>query len=203
VSGVAGALLAAGSSSRLGRPKAFLELDGRTLLRRAAEELAAVVAPLLVVVPPQSEPFVRELAGLDVELVINRDPTRGVGSSIAVAARALRRSAPEAGGLLLLHVDQPRVDRALLARLVGAAGEALERSAACRASDGTIGPPSLFRRELLADLAELSGDRGARTLLERERDQAPSRLVTVLAPEAFVDIDTAADYARLIGSGNP
>lgn len=197
MSRVAGALLAAGSSTRLGRPKAFLELDGRTLLRRAAEALAAAAAPALVVAPPDAAPFARELEGLGVRLVVNGEPSRGVGSSIAAAVRALAQLAPDASALLVLHVDQPRVDAALLARLVAtaaAAGAAASPCVACRDAAGAIGPPSLLPRDLFAELAALTGDRGARALLERER----GRLLLVDAPEAFVDIDTAADYERLL-----
>ncbi len=196
---VAGALLAAGSSSRLGKPKAFLSWQGTTLLRRAAAELAAAVSPVLVVVPPKAAPYARELAGLGVQIVINRFPERGVGHSIAVAARALARFAPDAAGLLVLHVDQPLVGRDLLRRLIAAAGSRPDRAAACADAAGTLGPPTLFPPSFFPDLAVLDGDRGARALLERDR----ARLAVLRADEAFVDLDTPADYERLLASEAP
>jgi CTP:molybdopterin cytidylyltransferase MocA len=199
---VAGALLAAGGSRRLGRPKALVESRGLTLVRRAALELAAVCSPLLVVAPPKAGAIALELEGLGARLVVNRLPARGMGSSIATAARALATIAPEAQALLVALVDQPLVDRALLARLIDAAGR--DGWAACDYGDGVIGPPALFPRAAFAAVAALSGDRGARELLLAARD----RLALVPFPGGVVDVDTLADYERLAasdgaGSGPP
>jgi molybdenum cofactor cytidylyltransferase len=196
MSGVAGALLAAGSSSRFGRPKALLSWKGTTLLRRAAAELAAVTSPVVVVLPPDADPYAAEVDGLGVRIAINRSPERGVGRSIAAAARALAYFAPEATGLVVLHVDQPLVGRDLLLRLIAAAGAPPERPAACADAGGTIGPPTLFPASFFPELLALDGDRGGRALLERHR----ASLAVVEAPEAFVDLDVPADYERLIDS---
>jgi molybdenum cofactor cytidylyltransferase len=189
---LAGALLAAGGSARLGRAKAFLEWRGETLLARAARELAAVAEPALVVVPPRSPGYARAIEPGGARVVVNPAPERGMGSSIATAARALHDLDPEPDALLLALVDQPLADRALFSRLRAAAGTG--GWAACDYGDGTLGPPVVFPRSAFAALRAMTGDRGARALLER----APAAVTTVPFPGGRLDVDTAADYERLL-----
>ncbi len=193
---VAGALLAAGGSIRFGRPKALLDWRGVTLVRHATRELGAVASPVLVVAPPKAGAIALELQGLDARLVVNRMPRRGIGSSIATAARALAAIAPGASALLLVLVDQPLVDRALLAQLIAAAGPG--GWAACDYGDGVIGPPALFPRAAFESLAALAADRGARELLHSAREH----LALVPFPGGLVDLDTPADYERFVASGS-
>jgi molybdenum cofactor cytidylyltransferase len=190
---LAGALLAAGGSTRLGRAKAFLLHRDSTLLARAARELAAATSPTLVVVPPKAGAYAREVQGSGARIVINRAPERGMGSSIATAARALHRLDPDAEALLVALVDQPLADRALFESL-RAAAEAGTGWAACDLGDGVLGPPAVFPRAAFAELRAMTGDRGARPLLER----AGERVARVAFPLGRIDVDTAADYARLL-----
>jgi molybdenum cofactor cytidylyltransferase len=191
---VAGALLAAGASSRLGRSKALLVHRGSTLVRRLAGELRAIVDPVLVVTPPKAAAIALELEGLGTRVIVNRLPRRGMGSSIATAGRALATIAPEASALLVALVDQPLVERELLARLLLAGRK--NGFAASDYGEGAIGPPALFPREAFPELAALSGDRGARELLRAAGD----RLALVPFPGGRVDLDTPADYERFVAS---
>ena len=195
---LAGALLAAGGSTRLGRAKAFLEWRGETFLARLARELAAVASPTIVVVPPKAGAYARELEGTGARIVINRVPARGMGSSIATAARALLQFAPESDALLLALVDQPLADRELFARLRDATAAGIGYSA-CDYGDGALGPPAVFPRAAFASLRAMTGDRGARALLESAGD----RLALVEFPGGRLDVDTAADYERLAAFGAP
>lgn len=191
----AAALLAAGGASRFGRPKALLEIGGTSFLRRLASELAAVADPVLVVVPPDGERFADELAGTPAVSVTNPDPERGMGSSLALAAKVLTTTFPAAPGLLVALVDQPLADRTLFAELIGAAGDGSGWAASDYGS--AIGPPALFPRTAFAELVTLSGDRGARSLLERER----RRLALVDFPGGLYDVDTPEDFRRLTKLG--
>jgi CTP:molybdopterin cytidylyltransferase MocA len=189
------ALLAAGASRRLGgRPKALLEIDGVSLARRLTDELAAVASPVLVVVPPGAPAFAAALSGSAGDLVVNPAPERGLGASLAVAARVALQRGPRP--LLVALVDQPLADRALFARLVAVA-EAGAGWAACDYGGSVTGPPALFPAAALDELAELDGDRGARDLLARER----ARLALVDFPGGRYDVDTPADVERLTKLG--
>jgi len=193
---IAGALLAAGAASRLGRPKGLLRFRGRSFVRRLADELAAVACPVVVVVAPGDDAAARELAGAAVETAVNPRPERGLGSSLAAAVEAVRRRVPEADALLVALVDQPLADRALFAALADAARRT--GWAACDYGDGEGGPPAVLPRAAFDELARLTGDRGARDLLRREG----ARVDRVPFPGGRFDVDTPGDYARLPGAGD-
>jgi CTP:molybdopterin cytidylyltransferase MocA len=197
---IAAALLAAGSSRRLGQPKQLVELDGRPLVRRAAEAaLAAGCEPVFAVLGAHAGEVAAALAELPVLPLRNEAHEEGLASSIRVAAAAAERATPACDGLLLFLVDQPRVGAALLARLAARFAEGGgERIAACTYA-GTVGAPAIFPRARFPALAALRGPRGAKPLLEAER----GRVLEVTFPEGGVDVDTAEDLAALRGRGVP
>lgn len=193
---VAGVLLAAGASQRLGQPKALLRIAGESLVRRmASAALAAGCDPLFVVTGALEPELRRELGGLAATLVPNPAFAEGIASSIRAGVAAAGAATPPCDGVLLMLVDQPRVDAAVLGRLLARFAEGRgERIAAC-AYAGGLGAPALFPRDRLAALAALRGDRGAKGLLDAER----GRLLEVPFPDGAVDLDTPGDLAQLGG----
>lgn len=191
-------LLAAGGSSRLGRPKQLLVHQGKTLVRRAAEAaVEAACGPVVVVLGARAEAVTAELSGLPVHAVHNADWAAGMGSSLRQGLRALQAEAPvEAGtpvdGALLMLCDQLRVDASHLRALV----EAFTRTQApivASGYEGTRGVPALFSHALFPELEALAPDQGARGVIARE----PSRVVEVALSGGGEDVDTAADLSRL------
>lgn len=184
---VAGILLAAGEGSRLGRPKALVELGGRTLAERGVALLRDGGAdPVLVVTGavPVSVPGTRT--------VRNPDWATGMGSSLAAGLRAL--AATDVAAAVIALADQPLVGaeavRRLIAACQGGAGVAVA------AYDGKPRNPVLIAREhWQAVLASATGDAGARPFL-----RAHPELVTLVecgdtgSPD---DVDTADDLARV------
>ena len=122
-------------------------------------------------------------------VVINNDYLDGMGTSIAAAARIC--SSP-ADAIIIVLADQPLVGceqlRALIARWSGAGNEIV-----ATAYDSTQGPPVLFPKETFGRLQSLSGDTGARTLLQDDRFVVK----TVPFAAASIDIDTPEDLASL------
>jgi molybdenum cofactor cytidylyltransferase len=191
-------LLAAGGSSRLGRPKQLLVHEGKTLVRRAAEAaVAAKCGPVVVVLGAQAEAVIAELAGLPVRTVQNADWGAGMGSSLRVGLRALdqKESAgadPAVNAALVMLCDQLRVDSRHLRALV----ETFTRTQATIVAsgyEGTRGVPALFSRALFPELETLAPDQGARGVIARD----PSRVVEVAFAGGSEDVDTAADLFRL------
>jgi molybdenum cofactor cytidylyltransferase len=191
-------LLAAGGSSRLGRPKQLLVHEGKTLVRRAAEAaVAAQCGPVVVVLGAQAQAVATELAGLPVHTVHNPAWEQGMGSSLRVGLRALDTAAPaEAGSsaeaALVMLCDQLRVESGHLRALV----ETFTRTGAAIVAsgyEGTRGVPALFSRALFSELEALAPDQGARGVIARE----PSRVVEVALAGGGEDVDTAADLTRL------
>ncbi|MCP5059992.1 MAG: nucleotidyltransferase family protein [bacterium] len=184
---IAAVLLAAGGSSRLGRPKQLLEWRGEPLVRHAARAaLDAGVDELIVVAGADRAAIDDTLDGLVLRVVTNPSWTDGIGSSIACGVRAA-----DADAVLLLLSDQPAIDSKLLRQLVDA-GRAGHEMVACRYA-GVLGVPALFAgKQALACLIELEGDQGARALLARD----PSRVFAIGAEQAAFDVDDERDWAR-------
>lgn len=188
-------LLAAGSSSRLGRPKQLLPYEGQTLLRRAAETAvaAAAGAPVVVVTGAQHVALLPELAGLPVRVVPCAAWERGMGASLKTGLRTLTELSPDSAALAVMLCDQPHVTPALLRQLAGthaATGCPIVASAYA----GTQGVPVLFGAEVLPLLQQLPDAAGAGQLLK----QHPQLVAAVPFPEGAVDVDTEAQYAALL-----
>jgi CTP:molybdopterin cytidylyltransferase MocA len=185
---VAGLLLAAGGSKRLGRPKQLVELDGKSLIVRAAEALiGAGCSPVVVVLGSEVEGSTAALAGLDLEIVINDEWESGMSSSI----RAGMRSIPDADAMLISLVDHPLVSSEDLRKLLAAFKEPGATIVASGYS-GVSGVPALFSSVLFDVLKKLDGDKGARSVIQDSPD-----VVTIELPNAAVDIDAASDLERL------
>jgi nicotine blue oxidoreductase len=185
---VAGVLLAAGQGSRLGRPKALVELDGQTLAERGANLLRAGGAdPVLVVTG--AAPL--ELAG--VHIVHNEDWRSGMGSSLRAALRALHADG-QVGAVVVALADQPLVGTEAVSRLIAAyRGGA---SVAVAAYEGEPRNPVLIAREHWPEAsAAATGDRGARAFLRARPDLVS--LVECGDTGSPDDIDTPADLARV------
>ncbi len=197
---IAAVVLAAGGSSRLGRPKQLVEFGGRSLLRNAVE--AAVGGgcdPVVVILGAEAERIRPELEGLAVVAVTNPCWRHGVATSIRRGVAEVEQLCPEVEGVVLIACDQPLLSPAIIRALIEAHRDCSERAAAMVASAyaETLGTPALFGRDHFGSLGQLDGDRGARGLL---RESAP-RVVTVAWPQGAVDIDRPEDLEH--SPGNP
>ena len=183
---VVGAILAAGSSSRLGRPKQLVPVGGEPLVRRTARiALASPCAEIAVVLGAATDDVARALDGLSVALLPNPAWSEGVASSIRTAAAWAR--ARSASAVLLLVCDQPRLSAehlgALLAEHARTGG-----SVGSRYRD-IVGVPAVFPARSFDALARLTGDRGARALL--------GDAAAIPWEDGAIDVDSEADIAAL------
>jgi molybdenum cofactor cytidylyltransferase len=186
-------LLAAGGSSRLGRPKQLLPYDGGTLLRHAvATALTSPCRPVVAVIGAHAEQMRAEMAGFPVEIVENTAWTEGLSTSIRAGVDTAIRLAPAAGAVVLMLCDQPRVTPALIEELVRAheAGASIAASAYA----GTVGVPALFAKRFFTELIALTRDQGAKRILAGYADE----VMPVAFPEGALDIDTEAEYQAFI-----
>jgi molybdenum cofactor cytidylyltransferase len=185
---VAGVLLAAGTSSRMGRNKLFLEWKGETLLRRAARTaLAAGLQPLLVVLGHQSEAARTGLAGIDCSAVLNPDYARGMNGSLSAGIAALPETAKAA---VVLLADMPLVTAEMIQAVLRSwKGEPLALSL----YGAVVAPPILYARELFAELRALPPGGRGKEIVEQHRREAAE----VAQPEAALrDLDVPADLER-------
>ena len=182
-------VLAAGNSSRLGRPKQLVVFRDETLVRRAARlALEAGAHPVIAVVGAEREPCRAALEDLPVAVVPNPEHAEGMGSSLRSGMAALANLAPSAERVLVLVCDQPLLRLEHLQALLAAPG-----TIAAAQYGGRLAVPAVFSREHFPALAAATGDQGARFLL-RSHPATP-----VPMPEAAVDIDRPEDLRALEG----
>jgi molybdenum cofactor cytidylyltransferase len=160
-------VLAAGSSSRLGRPKQEVFLHGETLLEHA-ERIARAVADEVIVVTDR----------------LNPDAKEGVASSIRTGVRL----AGDDARILITLCDQPLVTVAHLHALL-----TVDAPIVATGYAGIAGAPAVFAPELVPHLLSLRGDHGARVVIESRRDIA----VIIPFENAAVDIDREDDLRDL------
>lgn len=192
--GVGLVVLAAGSSTRLGRPKQLLRFEGKSLLRRVAEiGLESCCRPVVVVLGSEAGRLRAELKDLPVETVVNSSWKQGLSSSIRCGLKALPADIRAA---VLALVDQPGISARLIDRMVEVFTSGKSSLIACRYANGVLGVPALFSRHYFTQLRNLQGDRGAKPLLEKYRQQV---WPLAWAP-GEIDIDREEDWRRWCAS---
>lgn len=188
---VAGIVLAAGASRRLGRPKQLLRFEGRTLVERAADlAIAACDGPVLVVVGAHADEVVQSLGARPLSIVRNERWEEGMGRSLTAAIAALPAACD---AVLVLLCDQPKLRVESLRELVARWRAAPDRLVASAYREA-LGVPAVFPRRLFASLAALAGDAGARRVIAQEG----ARALRVEVPEAAFDVDDEAAAAALV-----
>ncbi len=188
---VAGILLAAGESKRLGRPKALLDWKGKPFVHRVAETaLAAGLDPVVVVTGSDADKVEPALTGLRVQIVRNESWQQGQSSSVKAGLSALPDRACAA---LFLVVDQPQLPIFLIEAILAEHSGSLAPIIAPMMDDHRTNPV-LFDRSTFADFAELQGDVGGRAIFSRHR----VRWLPWLDSSLAIDVDTPEDYQRLL-----
>jgi molybdenum cofactor cytidylyltransferase len=185
-------LLAAGEAKRFGSSKLILPIDGVALVRRAVLAALVIDANVVVVIGAHRDSVESQVADLPIARVFNANWAAGMGGSIACGIAALPATSDAA---IIALADQALVGAPEFGVLVAEHERAPERIIAAQYS-GIVGPPCLFPRQFFADLSQLSGEHGARRVLQRHA----ADIEVVSMPRAALDIDTADDYSALQGA---
>jgi molybdenum cofactor cytidylyltransferase len=188
---IAAIVLAAGASTRMGRPKQLLpSFGGQSLLRQATlEAIRSGCRPVIVVTGAHADQSSREVGDLPVQLIHNPDWAAGMSSSLRAGLAALEAD-DRAGAAIVTVCDQPFVAAPLLEGLA-TAYRSSGRSIVASEYGGTLGVPALFAREHFAQLAGLRGAGGAKQVIAEHADE----VVRVPFPEGVADLDTPEDYS--------
>lgn len=186
---VAGVVLAAGRSTRMGRNKLLLRHGGEPLVRRATRAaLEGGLDPVLVVLGHEADLVGAAIAGLPCTAVLNARHALGMNTSLDAGLSALPAGVAAA---VVLLADMPLVTPRLLRALVACHRETGAALVASRYG-GTVAPPVLYARPVFAELRGEVGDGRGREVLDRRR--AEVRLVDW--PAAWLaDLDEPADLA--------
>jgi molybdenum cofactor cytidylyltransferase len=190
---IAAVVLSAGESSRMGRPKALLPIEGETFIGRIVGSLKRTqVGKILVVLGHNADQLAAAIGALPVEILINPNYQLGQLSSLQVAVRTLL-SDPDCDGMLVHLVDHPYIDASLVDRMIRQFYESKKDIVVPRCR-GKRGHPVLFSRRLFGALLDAPMDQGAKAVvnahgaatLEMETDEEG----------ITVDIDTPELYRQ-------
>jgi len=186
-------LLAAGASSRLGKPKQLLLYQGKTLLQHGMQEANGTGAKTIVIVLGANADFlIKETASQSIEVILNTEWNEGMASSIRCGINKLLEIAPGIDAAIIMVCDQPYVTTKLLEDLVKKYQETGKPIIASIYEDNQ-GTPALFDKTIFASLLELKGDVGAKRIMKAN----PDLVALVNFPLGNIDIDTEEDYNSL------
>jgi len=190
-------ILAAGASTRLGRPKQLLPWQGKTLLQHAVQMAQSITTQPVVVTGANADQLVAGLNHNPVQIVFNPEWQQGIASSIRCGLQALLNRTPAPDQVIFMVCDQPFVTTGLLLELVNERQNTHKPIVACAYGD-TLGIPALFDKTMFSQLIDLQGDTGARKIINLHPDQT----ARVAFPEGEFDIDTDAAYEALVQKMN-
>ena len=188
---IAGVILAAGASRRMGQNKMLLELEGESLVRRAAKRaLGAGLSPVVVVIGHEADRLRAELKDLPLEFAVNPDYTGPTSGSLH---RGLDTLGADVAAVVVMLGDMVRVTAETLAMLIAAARGTAAPLVVSRYGDVTA-PPLLFRRALFGELLAWTGEGCGKAVVQVHKHEA----MYVDRPEALLaDVDTPEDFAAV------
>lgn len=185
-------LLAAGSSSRLGRPKQLIEFQGKKLIQKAIEEAQKSKVDSFVVVLGWNPNLIK--TGFDsdkIPYVINENWEEGMASSMQAGLRFLiEKEHPDQ--VILMLVDQPFVDSKLLDRLILEKENSGKGIVACSYLK-TLGVPAIFDQSYFEEMLKLKGSEGAKKVIMKNS----ADVYAIDFPLGAVDLDTPEDIEKL------
>ena len=187
-------LLAAGESRRMGTPKQLLTYNGSSLIRQAATEaIESSCKPIVVVLGANGDRISREINDLAVQITYNTCWQKGMSASIATGIDTLLLMNIDLDAVVIALGDQPFVTSRVYNLLIERYYQNEVKAVASSYSQ-TIGVPALFDRVLIPELLDMKQQGGAKQLLKQYSD----RRFNLDLPEAAIDIDTPADYQKLL-----
>lgn len=185
-------IIAAGNSSRLGRPKQLLEYRGKTLLQHIIDEAdLANLNPIVLVLGANSDKITENVRNVD-HIVINESWENGMASSIAAGITELLNMENIPQNVIISVCDQPLLTAEVFLNLVKEKNSSSKNIVASIYAE-TIGVPALFGEKYYDYLLRLSGKEGAKKIInEFEAD-----LSTISFENGRIDIDTEKDFVNL------
>ena len=188
---IAGVVLAAGTSSRMGKNKLFLPLGGKSVLRRAVGTAAgAGLDPVLVVLGHESDRAAAELADLSFTKVFNAEYARGMNTSVRAGISAVPA---DASGAVLMLADMPFVTARMLRELIDRY-RAADAPLVVSTYGDVLAPPILYGRALFGELRALDGDGCGKRVVKAHRAEA---IEVEWPPAALTDLDLPEDIERV------
>ena len=190
-------ILAAGASTRLGQPKQLFTFEGAPLLEHTVRVIASEVPGPVFVVIGHAEDQVREALNSrqlpEHRLIFCPDWQQGMGASLAHGVRCLTDEFPELQSILISVCDQPYINRELIQQLLDCYDSG-SYEAVLSCYDQVQGPPACFSSSYFPLLRQLTGDRGAKSVLNFKSE----KITSIPFPLGAIEVDTPADAEYLL-----
>lgn len=187
-------ILAAGNSSRLGRPKQLLKYKGKTLLDLVtAEALKIPTTPTVVVLGAYSKEILNHHTYLEIAYIVNPNWQTGISSSIAAGMSAIGNQSKEIENVIIAVADQVFITSKVFEKLLQKRKLSSKGIIASSYAE-TVGTPVLFSKKYFEKLLSLTGNTGAKSIVQLNMED------TEIIPFELghIDIDTETDYNNLI-----
>lgn len=186
-------VLAAGGSSRMGTPKQLLPWGQTTLLGHTLQTLMTFEKhPIYVVLGAYRNEVQAEINDLPVTPIHNTQWEKGMGVSIATGLKQVVANHPAAAAVLIALADQPLLDASYYSKLLEAHKVNPKANIVSGYSNGQQGVPAVFSNSFFDALLALNEDKGARHLIQKQKEQA-----VVITTGQLADVDTPAAYRDL------
>jgi len=195
---IAAVVLAAGESSRMGRPKALLPIDGVRFIEKIVSSFQSTkVGKILVVLGHNAEEMRQKIADLPVLIVVNNEYKKGQLSSLVAAIRDIqsRQFSAELDGILVHLVDHPYVNPILVDVMIDRFYESKKLIVVPR-YHGRRGHPVIFSRSLFSELLNAALDQGAKTVVHAH--QKDTLEIDTEDEGVTIDIDTPEEYRQFV-----
>ncbi|HMF51648.1 MAG TPA: nucleotidyltransferase family protein [Candidatus Saccharimonadales bacterium] len=188
---ISAVILSAGESSRMGRPKALLPIDGQTFIERIVGALKKTsVGKVIVILGHNADEMRRRIEHLPVEILVNPDYKLGQLSSLQVAIRCVDT---DCDGMLVHLVDHPYIDAKLVDRMIERFDDSGKLIVVPRYGTKR-GHPVIFSRKLFEELLAAPMDQGAKAVVNTHRDDTLE--IDTDDKGITVDIDTPELYRQ-------
>jgi len=186
-------LLAAGGSTRMGRPKQLLPWGNQTLIEYQIQILLKTGNPVGVVLGAKANLVGPVVEKYDVHISVNNNWENGMGSSIATGVRDLMQIFPTADGVLLALVDQPLVPPEHFQSILGIFQPGKKQIIASIANSGWKGVPVLFDKCYFDEIQNLTGKEGAKKIIQKHN----YALKYIECGNLLEDMDTPEAYQKM------
>ena len=185
-------ILAAGSSSRLGSPKQLLKYNQKTLIENSISAvLTAGISPLYVVLGSDFELIRDAIRDFPVKIIYHGTWQEGIGSSIRTGISYMENE-NHFDAILIMLCDQPYISSGHLKDLIKAFSQE-QKSIIATGYGNHTGVPALFDCKIFRSLKELTGDKGAKDIINKNCND----VCVINFEQAAVDIDRPEDLLNL------
>ena len=189
-------ILAAGKASRMGAVKQLLKVNGTSLLENAISNSKKLKKSTVICVLGAHATEIKKTIDLkSIAFTINKDYTKGISSSIIAGIKYIQKQEIQFDGLFIQLADQPAIELAYYREMIALFSK--EKTKIIAANYGKkYGVPAIFPKAFINDLLKITGDKGAKEFLQKNKKEIVSPEVTV----NLLDIDTREEYNNYINT---